>query len=274
MHNEQNPGKLSDPSRFPLFEQAILPHLHTAYNLARWLTGHDQDAEDVVQEACLRAFRAFDGFYGADGRAWLLTIVRNSAFTFIKKKRPACLSTSFDEDLHGELQPEASNPSAIMRLAEDAQHLQIAMENLPPDFREVLVLRHQEGLSYNEIARVVGIPLGTVMSRLARARARLRKYQATGDGQGGSIMSCKDSQQIIGAYADGELDEAGKLEFQRHLQSCPPCSKLHEEERALAEAIALRARRFAAAEALRVRAMAALRAETGGPARGSISATD
>jgi RNA polymerase sigma-70 factor (ECF subfamily) len=155
--------------------------LNASYNLARLLTGHDQDAQDVVQEACLRAFRAFDGFYGADGRAWLLTIVRNTAYALIQKNKTACLSTPFDEEIHGDLQPDASNPSAIMRAAEDAQQLQRAMENLPPEFREALVLRHQEGLSYNAIAHVVGIPLGTVMSRLARARARLRKCLVAGD---------------------------------------------------------------------------------------------
>ncbi len=180
MHKEVS-TQLSDPSRLPLFEQAILPHLNAAYNLARWLTGHDQDAQDVVQEACLRAFRAFDGFYGADGRAWLLTIVRNTAYTALQKNKAARLTTPFDEEIHGDLQTEKSDPSAIMRLAEDADRLQNAMENLPMEFREALVLRHQEGLSYNEIARVAGIPPGTVMSRLARARARLRQCLIAGD---------------------------------------------------------------------------------------------
>jgi len=174
-------SKLSDPSRLPLFEQAILPHLNAAYNLARWLTGHDQDAQDVVQEACLRAFRAFDGFYGADGRAWLLTIVRNAAYTSLKKNKNARLTTPFDEEMHGEVQSETSSPAATLQFSEDAEQLQTALENLPPEFREALVLRHQEGLSYHEIARVAGIPPGTVMSRLARARARLRKFLIAGE---------------------------------------------------------------------------------------------
>ncbi len=178
---KEEPNQLSDPSRLPLFEQAILPHLNAAYNLARWLTGHDQDAQDVVQEACLRAFRAFDGFHGADGRAWLLTIVRNSAFTLLKKNKTALFMTPFDEQLHGDVQQEMANPATELRLAEDAQQLQAAMENLPPEFREALILRHQEGLSYREIAAVADIPSGTVMSRLARARVRLRQCLVAGD---------------------------------------------------------------------------------------------
>ena len=166
---------MSDPSRLSQFEQIILPHLDAAHNLARWLTGHDQDAQDVVQEACLRAFRSFDGFYGANGRAWLLTIVRNTAYTFLKKSQPARLMTPFDEEIHGDLQSDEGNPASALRLAEDAQQLQKAMEELPAEFRESLVLRHQEGLSYHEIAHIAGIPPGTVMSRLARARARLRR---------------------------------------------------------------------------------------------------
>ena len=172
---KEKPNKLSAPSRLPLFEQAILPHLNAAYNLARWLTGHDQDAQDIVQEACLRAFRAFDGFYGGDGRAWLLMIVRNTAYTSLQKTKVAFLTTPFDEEIHGEAQVETSDPAAALQLSEDAQQLHAAMEDLPPEFREALILRHQEGLSYQKIAEVAGIPPGTVMSRLARARARLRK---------------------------------------------------------------------------------------------------
>lgn len=168
-------SKLSNPSRLSLFDQAILPHLDAAYNLARWLTGHDQDAQDVVQEACLRAFRAFEGFYGVDGRAWFLTIVRNTAYSSLNKNKAAHLMTPFDDEIHGDVEAETRDPVAILRLSENAEQLQRAMGNLPPEFREALVLRHQEGLSYQKIAEVAGIPQGTVMSRLARARARLRK---------------------------------------------------------------------------------------------------
>lgn len=178
-------SKLSNPSRLSLFDQAILPHLGAAYNLARWLTGHDQDAQDVVQEACLRAFRAFEGFYGADGRAWFLTIVRNTAYASLNKNKVAHLMTPFDEEIHASMEPETRDPVAILRLSEDAARLHGAMENLPPEFREALVLRHQEGLSYQRIAEVVGIPQGTVMSRLARARARLRKCLLAGEKEGG-----------------------------------------------------------------------------------------
>lgn len=176
---------MSNPSRLSLFDQAILPHLAAAYNLARWLTGHDQDAQDVVQEACLRAFRAFEGFYGVDGRAWFLTIVRNAAYTSLNKNKVARLMTPFDEEIHAGMEPEMRDPVAILRLSEDAEHLQAAMEKLPPEFREALVLRHQEGLSYQKIAEVAGIPQGTVMSRLARARARLRKCLIEGEKKGG-----------------------------------------------------------------------------------------
>lgn len=178
---KQKPHTLSDPSRLPLFEQAILPHLSAAYNLARWLTGHDQDAQDVVQEACLRAFRAFDGFYGVDGRAWLLTIVRNTAYSSLQKTKAAHLMTPFDEEIHGDAQLETSNPAAALQLSEDVQQLDAAMKELPPQFREALILRHQEGLSYQKIAEVAGVPAGTAMSRLARARARLRQCLIAGD---------------------------------------------------------------------------------------------
>ena len=178
-------SKLSNPSRLSLFDQAILPHLSAAYNLARWLTGHDQDAQDVVQEACLRAFRAFEGFYGVDGRAWFLTIVRNTAYTSLNKNEITRAMTPFDEEIHAGTEPETRDPVAILRLSENAKQLQTAMENLPPQFREALVLRHQEGLSYQKIAEIAGIPQGTVMSRLARARARLRKCLIDGEKEGG-----------------------------------------------------------------------------------------
>ncbi|HSH40162.1 MAG TPA: sigma-70 family RNA polymerase sigma factor [Chthoniobacterales bacterium] len=166
---------MSDRNRLSAFEQAILPHFNAAYNLARWLTGHDQDARDVVQEAFLRAFRAFDGFYGTDGRAWLLAIVRNTAYSSIQKNKPIRSMALFDEEIHSDTRTETTNPRANLQLSEDAQRLQDGMENLPSEFREVLVLRHQEGMSYRKIAEVAGIPQGTVMSRLARARARLRE---------------------------------------------------------------------------------------------------
>ena len=156
------------------FEQTVLPHLDAAYNLARWLTSNDDDAQDVVQEAYMRAFEFFEGFYGADGRGWLLTIVRNTCFTWLRRNRSAQLATEFDEEIHSE--PEASaNPEELLLEKVDREQLQAALEELPVEFREALVLRELEGLSYKEIADVSGVPVGTVMSRLARARDRLRE---------------------------------------------------------------------------------------------------
>lgn len=178
-----SPQVLPDPSRLSRFEAAILPHLDTAYNLARWLCGNEPDARDVVQDAALRAFRAFDGFYGTDGRAWLLTIVRHTCYTWLRKNRPLQLMSAFDEEVHEASLPlaaatEPENPSARLLQDEDEARLRGAMERLPVEFREVLLLRHQEGLSYKQIAATTEVPPGTVMSRLARARARLREYLA------------------------------------------------------------------------------------------------
>lgn len=173
---------MSHSNRLNRFEQLILPHLDAAYNLARWLTGHDQDAQDVVQEASLRAFRAFDGFYGENGRAWLLTIVRNTAYNLLQKNKPLRQTTPFDEELHGGAGAgECATPLSLLRGAEDEQNLRAAVEALPDEFREALVLRHQDGLSYREIALIAGVPTGTVMSRLARARARLKDFLAKGN---------------------------------------------------------------------------------------------
>jgi RNA polymerase sigma-70 factor (ECF subfamily) len=145
--------------------------LDAAYNLARWLTRDDRDAEDVVQEACLRAFRFFDSFHGGDSRAWLLTIVRHTCYTWLRKNRAHELVT-FDEELDGV--ETGLNPEELLLQNADQQLLRKAVEELPIEFREVIILRELEGLSYKEIANVTGVPLGTVMSRLARARKRLQ----------------------------------------------------------------------------------------------------
>jgi RNA polymerase sigma-70 factor (ECF subfamily) len=168
---------LRDDEQRARFERAILPHLDAAYNLARWLTRNDHDAEDVVQEACLRAHQFFGGFHGADGRAWLLTVVRNTCYTWLDRNRPRTLATTFDEDKHSTADPGLSPP----RLAEQGEYRELlrqALERLPPEYREVIVLRELEGLSYKDIAGIAGIPLGTVMSRLARARERLQQALA------------------------------------------------------------------------------------------------
>lgn len=156
------------------FEEALLPHLDAAHNLARWLLRNEQDAQDVVQEAYLRAFRSFGGFRGGNGRAWLLTIVRNTSYTLLKKNNAVDLSTTFDEEIHA-AGYESVSPAMILEHSEDAELIREAMDELPAEFREILVLRHQEGLSYKEIADIAQIPPGTVMSRLARARAKLKE---------------------------------------------------------------------------------------------------
>jgi len=157
------------------FEAVMLPHLDAAHNLARWLLRNEQDAQDVVQEAFLRAFKSFGGFHGSNGRAWLLTIVRNTSYTLLKKNRVADLTTTFDEEIHT-AGHESVSPATILEHSEDAELIREAMDELPAEFREILALRHQEGLSYKEIANIAQIPPGTVMSRLARARAKLREY--------------------------------------------------------------------------------------------------
>ncbi len=152
------------------FEQLVLPHIDAAFNLARWLLRGRSDAEDVAQEALLRACRFFGGFSGGDARAWLLQIVRNTCYTWLEKNRPMELSMEFDEELH---QQTSATPETLAIIADDRKRLTLALETLPPRFREVLVLRELEGCSYKEIATITSIPLGTVMSSLSRARRQL-----------------------------------------------------------------------------------------------------
>jgi RNA polymerase sigma-70 factor (ECF subfamily) len=155
------------------FEHLVLPHLDAAYNLARWLTRNDQDAEDVVQEACLRAFKFVGGFYGGDSRSWVLTIVRNTCYTWLRHNRGHELTTPFDEAIH-DVECDALNPETLLLHNAQQWLLRQALEARPVEFREVIVLRELEGLSYKEIGTIADIPLGTVMSRLARARKRLQ----------------------------------------------------------------------------------------------------
>jgi RNA polymerase sigma-70 factor (ECF subfamily) len=161
-------------NHMPNFEELVLPHLDAAYNLARWLTRNTHDADDVVQEAYLRAFRFFGGFHGGDARTWLLKIVRNTCYTWLHKNRVQQTAAPFDEQVHTDI-AESRNPETLLLRKAAGQSLNRALEELPTAFREVLVLLEVEGLSYKEIAEVLGIPIGTVMSRLARARRRLRE---------------------------------------------------------------------------------------------------
>ena len=156
------------------FEQVVLPHLGAAYNLARWIIGNDHDAEDVVQESCIRALKFFGGFRGENSRPWLLTIVRNTCFTWLRQNRVSELSIELDEEIHGRGRGPG-NPESILLAAAQSEVVLKAIEELPLEFREVIILREMEDLSYKEIADVASIPVGTVMSRLARARSRLQE---------------------------------------------------------------------------------------------------
>ena len=162
------------------FEAVVLPHLDAAYNLARWLARNEQDAEDVVQEAYLRAFRFFDGYRGGDGKAWVLEIVRNTYRSWQRRQSRYAAAEPFDEMAHsGDLQ--ADNQEEVITSGEERSLLRSCLEKLPDELREVLVMRELEEMSYREIAEASGLAIGTVMSRLSRARKRLeqcvRRYQ-------------------------------------------------------------------------------------------------
>jgi RNA polymerase sigma-70 factor (ECF subfamily) len=158
------------------FEPLVMPHLNAAYNLARWLTHNDHDAQDVVQEAFERAMRYIGTFRGDNARAWLLQTVRNTCFTWMKENRPAerMFLDDADDGAHELAAPATEEPPAIAMRKADRQQINQAIADLPVVYREVLVLRELEDLSYNDIARIADIPVGTVMSRLARARGLMR----------------------------------------------------------------------------------------------------
>jgi RNA polymerase sigma-70 factor (ECF subfamily) len=156
------------------FEQVVLPHLDAAYNLARWLVRNTHDAEDIVQEAYLRAFKFFGSFQGGDSRAWVLKIVRNTSYSFLEKNRLVDLAEEFDETIHTAIAELPGAEAALLQSA-DSRMLRDALEELPVTFREVVVLRELEGMSYKEIAEVMDVPIGTVMSGLARGRSQLRE---------------------------------------------------------------------------------------------------
>jgi RNA polymerase sigma-70 factor, ECF subfamily len=161
------------PNERSAFEELMLPHLDAAYNLARWLLRHEQDAEDAVQDAFLRAHRGFSRFTGADGRAWLLTIVRNVCYTRLRDEKRHGTAEAFDDEAHSAMLGAGEANAVAWREVKTAQ-LQQALENLAPEFREVIVLHEIERLSYREIGEVAKLPIGTVMSRLSRARQKLQ----------------------------------------------------------------------------------------------------
>jgi RNA polymerase sigma factor (sigma-70 family) len=165
--------KLTDADR-RRFEELFLPYLDTAYNLARWIIQNDQDSRDVVQEAYLRAFKAFGQFRDGNSRAWLLTIVRNTAYNWLNRRTKDEKIIPYDEEKHADIIPMTA-PEDELAAEERKQFLKQALEKLPPEYREVIVLYELEGLSYKELALALGIPVGTVMSRLSRARRRLQE---------------------------------------------------------------------------------------------------
>jgi len=167
-----------EQNQLPNFEQEVLPHLDAAYNLARWMTRNERDAQDIVQEAYLRAFRFFPGFRGGNARAWLMKIVRHTCYTWLNSNRPLQDAAEFDENFFPP-DSRAPNPEEVVLQNDSVALLRTALEKLPPNSREVLILRELEGMSYKEIADITGMPVGTVMSSLSRARGRLRQVLTT-----------------------------------------------------------------------------------------------
>lgn len=167
------------------FQAMVLPHLDAAFNLARWLARNNQDAEEIVQEAYLRAYRFFDGFHGEDGRAWVLGIVRNTFYTWYRQNKSGAQNTQFEDEVHSAAMNSdygatmsADNPEYKLIQKDCQRQMQRALEALPVEFREVMVLRELEELSYKQIAGITGIPIGTVMSRLGRGRKQLAEILA------------------------------------------------------------------------------------------------
>jgi RNA polymerase sigma-70 factor (ECF subfamily) len=155
------------------FEESLLPHLGAAYNLARWIMGNEQDAEDMVQEAYLRAYKYFAGYQGGNSRSWLLTIVRNTCYTWLRQNRSQELSVDLEDETYNS-ESEGLNPEILFQHSHDHQLVRRALEKLPAEYRELIILREMEGMAYKEIAQMTSIPIGTVMSRLARGRQRLK----------------------------------------------------------------------------------------------------
>jgi len=169
---------LTSQEKLRRFEEQVSPNLKSAYNLAKWLTRSHEDAEDIVQEAFLRAFSAFESFRGQDAKPWLLTIVRNTSMTWLKRNRNAGATIGLEEALEDPVE-RSPDPEEGLLISCDRQQVRQALEQLPLDFREAVILREMEGLSYKEISATVGVPIGTVMSRLSRGRDWLRRILLT-----------------------------------------------------------------------------------------------
>jgi len=166
---------LSNAAKLARFEQAVLIHFDAAYNLARWLTQDETGAEDAVQEACLRAFRFFEGQHGPSPKAWFMAVVRNACLDWLKERRRLARDEEYDEDVHGRGEESGESPDVAAARASESRWLRDCIARLPREYREVLVLRELEELSYKEISAIVEVPLGTVMSRLARGRDLLQQ---------------------------------------------------------------------------------------------------
>jgi RNA polymerase sigma-70 factor (ECF subfamily) len=156
------------------FEKTIVPHLKAAYNLARWLTRNPNEAEDLVQESYLKAFRFFDGFEGGDGRAWVMAIVRNTCFTWLRRNKANAIGDVFDEQLHSDFDHSVTAEESLLERV-DLECLLGCIEVLPLEYREAVVMRELQELSYKQIAEITCVPIGTVMSRLSRGRKRLEE---------------------------------------------------------------------------------------------------
>ena len=225
----------TQPPPSSAFDQVVLPHLDSAYNLARWLTRNEHDAEDVVQEAFLRALRFFGGFHSGNARAWLLAIVRNTCYDWLRRHRPSEAADPFDEEVHS-AGDESPTPEDLVIAQADRLRLREALEALPLAWREVLILRELEGLSYKEIADVAGIKMGTVMSRLARALPGCSSgWPSTS--RRSERVTCNDFGTLLHGYMDGELDLVRHVEIEDHLRTCSRCSRIYQAQLALRSAL-------------------------------------
>jgi RNA polymerase sigma-70 factor (ECF subfamily) len=164
---------LKEQDKQALFEQTVLRHIDAAFNLARWMIKNDQDAEDIVQESFLRAYKYFSGYQGGNSRSWLLTIVRNTCYTWLHENQAQWLAVDLNEEISS-TDFDMEGPEQSLQIKVDQQSVVQALEKLPVEYRELIVLRELEEMSYKEIALIAGVPIGTVMSRLARARRRLK----------------------------------------------------------------------------------------------------
>ena len=170
------------------FEKTILPHFDAAYNLARWLTGNEHDARDMVQESCLRAFKFFGGFRGGDARAWLLTIVRNTVYSWLQRHQKGEHILQPEEEME-KFEDVSVNPEQLLARSANIEAVRAAIAELSPEYREAVVLREMENYSYKEIADITGVQIGTVMSRLARGRRQLQRILVQSENTSGGIAS-------------------------------------------------------------------------------------